>query len=55
MLDSVMAILNENPLPVLIIIGFISFFFWDENADGIAKYLNMAEILFLSSPAFFEY
>lgn len=55
MLGDILAISDENAFPVLIDVGFVSFFFWYHDTNDASKYFNVADILFLSSSILFRY
>lgn len=55
MFCSVLAVPNEDAFPILVDIGFVPLFFRDDNADSTSKYLDVADVLFFSSPILLKY
>lgn len=55
MFNSVLAIFDENAFLILVDVGLLFFFFWDDHTDNTVKDFDIADVLLFLSLALFWY
>lgn len=53
--NGILAVANKNAFPILVDIGFIPFFFGDNDINSTSKYLDIADVLFVFDLVFLGY